>query len=142
MYVELKIKLSERRAHCVYLNLYKSKYFTISIQFSHRNFKNFHPHVQNNVRNCVQHKQKTKTNKKRGNGEKYNGLLTHFICGVNMIVCLPGSETMGTGMGTMPWIWVQVQVLHVKKSLVWVQDHIHGYSYKRLYLNKYGYRYR
>ena len=102
MYVELKIKLSERRAHCVYLNLYKSKYFTISIKFSHQNFKNFHPHVQNNVRNCVQHKQKTKTNKKRGNGEKYNGLLTHFICGVNMIVCLPGSETMGTGMGTMP----------------------------------------
>ena len=21
-----------------------------------------------------------------------------------MIVCLPGSETMGTGMGTMPWV--------------------------------------
>ena len=58
-----------------------------------------------------------------------------------MIVCLPGSETMGTGMGTMPWVWVRVQVLHVKKSLVWVQDHIHGYSYKCLYLDKYGYRY-
>ena len=69
MYVEMKIKLSERRAHCVYLNLYKSKYFTTNIQFSHRNFKKFHPHVQNNVRNCVQHKQKnkkTKTNKKTG----------------------------------------------------------------------------
>ena len=76
MYVELKIKPSEKRAHCVYLNLYKSKYFTINIQFSHRNFKNFHPHVQNNVRNCVQHKQKTKTNKKNGEmGEKYNDLL-------------------------------------------------------------------
>ena len=37
-------------------------------------------------------------------GEKYNGLLTHFTCGVNMIVCLPGSETMGIGMGTMPWV--------------------------------------
>ena len=72
MYVELKIKLSERRAHCVYLNLYKSKYFTINIQFSHRNFKNFHPHVRNNVRNCVQHKQKTKNknkNKQKKTGE-------------------------------------------------------------------------
>ena len=59
-----------------------------------------------------------------------------------MIVCLPGSETMGTGMGTMPWVWGRVQVLHVKKSLVWVQDHIHGYRYKHLYLDKYGYRYR
>ena len=149
MYVELKIKLSERRAHCVYLNLYKSKYFTISIQFSHRNFENFHPHVLNNVRNCVQHKQKTKNKNKQtkknwggGNGEKYKGLLTHFICGVNMIVCLPGSETMGTAMGTMPWVWIRVQVLHVKKSLVGVQDHIHRYRYKRLYLDKYGYRYR
>ena len=86
---------------------YKSKYFTINIQFSHRNVKNFHPHVQNNVRNCVQHKQKTKNKNKNkqkngGMGEKYNSLFTHFICGVNMIVCLPGSETMGTGMGTMP----------------------------------------
>ena len=56
-----------------------------------------------------------------------------------MIVCLPGSDT---DMGTIPWVWVRVQVLHVKKSLVWVQDHIHGYSCKRLYLDKYGYRYR
>ena len=47
-----------------------------------------------------------------------------------MIVCLPGSETMGTGMGTMPWVWVRIQVLHVKRSLVWVQDHIHGYRYR------------
>ena len=82
-YVGLKIKLSERRAHCVYLNLYKSKYSTINIQFSHLIFKNFHPHVQNNVRNGVQHKQKTR--KKRGDGEKYNGLLT---CRVNMIVSM------------------------------------------------------
>ena len=73
MYVELKIKLSERRAHCVYLNLYKSKYFTISIQFSHRNFKNFHPHVQNKKRKkCVQHKQNTKNknkNKQKNGGD-------------------------------------------------------------------------
>ena len=117
--VGLKIKLSERIAHCVYLNLYKSKYSTINIQFSNRNFKNFHPHVQNNVRNGVQHKQK-KHKKKGGMGEKYNGLLTHFICRVNMIVSM---LTMGTDMGTMPWVrvWVRVRVLHVKKSLVRVE---------------------
>ena len=82
MYVELKIKLSERRAHCVYLNLYKSKYFTISIHFSHRNFKNFHPHVQNNVRNnCVQHKKKKKKKKKTGGmGRNITvSLLTLFV---------------------------------------------------------------
>ena len=80
MCVELKIKLSERRAHCVYLNLYKSKYFTISIQFSHRNFKNFHPHVQNNVRNCVQHKQKQKQTKNGGMGRNITVfLLTLFV---------------------------------------------------------------
>ena len=70
-------------------------------------------------------------------------------------ICLPGSETMGT----MPWVWVRVRVLHVKKSLVrvrdhwvWVRvrvlhvkkslvrvrDHIHGYRYKLLYLGGYG----
>ena len=68
-YVGLKIKLSERRVHCVYLNLYKSKYSTINIQFSHLIFKNFHPHVQNNVRNCVQHKQKANKQTKGGWGE-------------------------------------------------------------------------
>ena len=36
--------------------------------------------------------------------------------------------TMGTDMGTMPWVWVRV--LHVEKSLVRVRDHIHGYRYK------------
>ena len=107
-YVGLKIKLSERRVHCVYLNLYKSKYSTINIQFSHPNFKNVHPHVQNNVRNCVQHKQKNKQTNKGGMGEKCNGLLTHFICSVNMIVCLPGCV----------WPWVQI----------WVQCHGYGYE--------------
>ena len=39
--VGLKIKLSERREHCVYFYLYKSKYSTIN--FSYLNFKNFSP---------------------------------------------------------------------------------------------------
>ena len=74
-YVGLKIKRSERRAHGVYLNLYKSKYSTINrpIQFSHLNFKNFHPHVQNNVRNGVQHKQKTKNKKQKNKKTKKRG---------------------------------------------------------------------
>ena len=41
---------------------------------------------------------KKQTNKKVGN---YNSLLTHFICRVIMILSIPVSETMGTGMGTM-----------------------------------------
>ena len=53
---------------------------------------------------AAQTKNKNKNKQKKGGGEKYNGLLTHFICRVNMIVCLPGSEIMGTGMGTMPWV--------------------------------------
>ena len=78
--VGLKIKLSKRRAHCVYFNLYKSKYSTINIQLSHLNFKNFHPHVQNNVRNGVQHKLKTKNNKKGGMGRNITVfLLTLFV---------------------------------------------------------------
>ena len=58
-------KRRDRREHRVYFHLYKSKYSTINIEFSYLNFKNFQPHVQNNVTNCVQHKQKTtqKTNK-------------------------------------------------------------------------------
>ena len=36
-------------------------------------------------------------------------------------------EVTGTGprpwVGVMPWVWVRVRVLHVKKSLVRVQDH-------------------
>ena len=40
----LEIKLRERREHCVYFYLYKSKYSTINIQFSYLNFKNFHSH--------------------------------------------------------------------------------------------------
>ena len=106
-YVGLKIKLSERRAHCVYLNLYKTKYCTINIQFFHLNFKNFHPHVQNNVRNGVQHKQKTKNKKQQrgGMGENYNSILTHFICKVDMIVTMftwVCDHGYTTGMGTMP----------------------------------------
>ena len=80
-YVGLKIKLIERRGLCVYLNLYKSKYSTINIQFSYLNFKNFLQHVQHNVRNCVQHKQKTKTKtkqKKRVMEENITRLLTLF----------------------------------------------------------------
>ena len=42
--VVLKIKLSERGEYCVYFYLYKSKYFTINIQFSYLNFKIFHLH--------------------------------------------------------------------------------------------------
>ena len=76
------------------------------------------------------------TNKKQGKkkgvvGEKYNGLLTHFICIVNMIV------SMGTGMGTMPWIWGTS--LACQEVTGTVRDHIHGYRYKLLYLDKYGY---
>ena len=83
-------------------------------------------------------KQNRQKKKKRG---EYNGLLTHFICRVNMIVCLPGSETMGTGMTTMPWVWVRVRVLHVKKSRVRIRDQVHGYRYKLSYPdnNMYGY---
>ena len=67
---------------------------------------------------CRTNKNKTKkqTNKKVG---KYNSLLTHFICTVIMILSKPGSGTIGTGMGTMPSVWVRVQVLHVKS---------HGYG--------------
>ena len=52
----------------------------MNIQFSHLNFKNFHPHVQNNVRNYVQHKQKT--NKQTKGGWERNVtvfLLTLFV---------------------------------------------------------------
>ena len=103
----LKIKLSERRVHCVYLNLYKSKYSTINIQFSYINFKNAHPHVQNNVGNCVHQK------KKVGEGvggeiKKYNGILSHFICKVNISMSMftwvsdHGYHAMGMGTGTSP----------------------------------------
>ena len=91
--VGLKIKLSERRELCVYFFLYKSKYSTINIEFSYLNFKNFHPQVQNNVTNCVQHKQKK--NKTKNRQTKMRG---------NMILSIPGSGTMGTGMGKMPWV--------------------------------------
>ena len=84
----------------------------MNIQLSYLNFKTFHPHVQNNGRNCVQH---THPTHKR---VEYNGLLTHFTCGVNTIirVCLQvrvyGYYTMGTGpacqevAGTGPRPWV------------------------------------
>ena len=69
MYVELKIKLSERRAHCVYLNLYESKYFTVSIQFSHRNFKNFQPYTKKMCAAQTKNKkQKQKQTKNGGRG--------------------------------------------------------------------------
>ena len=77
----LKIKVRERREHCVYFYLYKSKYSTINIQFSYLNFKNFHPHPRQ------------ETNKQKVG--KYNSLLTLVI----MILSIPGSGTMGTGMG-------------------------------------------
>ena len=75
-YVGLKIKLSERRVHCVYLNLYKSKYSTINIKFSYLNFKNFHPHMYKTMYEIVcSTNKKQKQTKKGGMGEKYNGLL-------------------------------------------------------------------
>ena len=77
-YVGLKIKLSERRAHYVYFYLYKSKYSAINIQFSFLNFKKIHPRVQNNVRNCAQHKQKNKT-KKQKQANKKGGNITVFL---------------------------------------------------------------
>ena len=46
---------------------------------------------------------------------------------------------MGTGMGTMPWVWIRVRVLHAKKSLVQVRDH--GYRYTLSFPDKYGYGY-
>ena len=90
-----------------------SKYSTTDIQFSYLNFKNFHPYVQNNVRNCVQHKQTNKKQKNKnkktkvGMGVKYYGLLTHFICRVNMIVFY---------LDLKPWVQV------------WVQCHGYGYG--------------
>ena len=76
----------------------------------------------------------------KGGGE-YKGLLTHFICRVNMIVSMSGCETMGTGMTTVPWVWVRVRVLHVKKSRVRIRDQVHGYRYKLSYPDNYGYGY-
>ena len=99
--VGLNIKVSERREHCVFFYLYKSKYSTINFLI-----------LISKMFTCIQDKKQT--NKKVGN---YNSLLTHFICRVIMILSIPVSETMGTGMGTMTW--VRVQVLHVKS---------HGYG--------------
>ena len=48
-----------------------------------------------------------------------------------MIVSMSGSETMGTGMTTVPWVWVRVRVLHVKKSRVRIRDQVHmGTSFR------------
>ena len=105
--VGLKIKVSERREHCVYFYLYKLKYSTIDIQLSYLWFQKNSP--ASKTRNKQTNKQ---TNKTVG---EYNSLLTHFICRVIMILSIPGSGTMGTGMGTMTWVWVRVRVnLHVK----------------------------
>ena len=81
----VKVQQARLGAHCVYFYRYKSKYSTTNIQFFLSKFQKFSPaHVQNNVRykNCVQHKQKAKK-QKRG---EYNSLLTHFICRVNIIM--------------------------------------------------------
>ena len=61
---------------CLFLSL-NIKIFHLNIQFSYLNFKNFHPHVQNIVRNCVNHKN-TKNKNKQTKGGKYNGFLTHL----------------------------------------------------------------
>ena len=83
------------------------------------------------------------TKKKKKKRVEYNGLLTHFICGVNMIVSM-----FTWAHGPEPWVWVWVQchgyavrirVLHVKKSQVQVRDH--GYCNKLSYPDKYGYGY-
>ena len=120
-YVVLKIKLSERWVHCVYLNLYKSKYSAMNIQFPYLNLKNFHRHVQNNVKNCVRY-----THKKGGwwgRNIRSSYSLYLYIEKKWSWVCLPGSETMGTGMGTgtspacqevtgtgpRPYPWVRIQ---------------------------------
>ena len=65
--------------------------------------------------------------------------ITVFLHTLWLWVCLPGSETMGTGMTTMPWVWVRVRVLHVKKSRVGIRDQVHGYRYKLSYPDNYGY---
>ena len=61
-----------------------------------------------------------------------------------MILSIPVSETMGTGMGTMTWVWVQDtgSSLACQESRVRVRDHVRGYRYKLPYPDKYHvYRY-
>ena len=61
--------------------------------FSYLNFKNFHQHMYKimygtKIVCSTNKKQKKKKKKKKRGGGKYNGLLTHFICRVNMIVSM------------------------------------------------------
>ena len=102
--------------------------------FSYLNFKNFPLHMYKIMYGtkivCSTNKKQKKKKKKKKKGE-YNSLLTHFICGVNMIVSM------------FTWAWdhgyrydynamggVRVWVLHVKKSWVRIRDQVHGYRYK------------
>ena len=55
-------------------------------------------------------------------------LLTLFVCRVIMILSIPVSETMGTGMGTSP---------ACQESQVPVRDQVRGYRYKLPYPDKY-----
>ena len=54
-----------------------------------------------------------------------------------MILSIPGSGTMGTGMGTMPWVWVRVgaggRSPACQESQVQGRDQVHGYRYKLPY---------
>ena len=58
-----------------------------------------------------------------------------------MILNTPVSETMGTGMGTMTWGWVQGRPTGTSPacqvSRVRVRDQVHGYRYKLPYPDKY-----
>ena len=55
--------------------------------FSYLNFKNFHPHMYK-IMYGTKIVCSTNKKKKKGGGGEYNGLLTHFICRVNMIVSM------------------------------------------------------
>ena len=56
-----------------------------------------------------------------------------------MILSIPVSETMGTGMGTMTWEWVQGTGTSpvCQESWVRVRDQVCGYRYKLPYPDKY-----
>ena len=63
-----------------------------------------------------------------------------------MILSIPVSETMGTGMGTMTWVWVQGTGMSpaCQESRVQVRDQVRGYRYKLPYPDRpkyhnYGY---
>ena len=58
--------------------------------FSYLNFKKFHPHMYKicTVQKLCAAQTKSKKKKKKKGGNIYKGLLTHFICRVNMIVSM------------------------------------------------------